>query len=408
MEQILTAILVFAALAVAVAFVNPLGALRPLAVRLAIGLVLAYVGLTLLIQATAWVVGAIANFDARWMVVVAAAVVGIGAVAPRLRSRSRRPGEADVATRTHTRTLETGLDPFVGRDERGGLVTVTPEDSIGVVGPTRSGKTSGVLIPQALMWAGPMVSVSVRTDVLRATGNQRQRIAEAHGGSIYVFDPTESAKAELVELANGNWASVPTLRWSVISGCERPEVAKLRAQAMVWASSSGGASAGERSTNSHFERRAAMILRIMFHAAALSGKSIQDVLGWIDAHDYNAPADLIYDSESSERVGWYSELLGLEHLAPEERGSCFSTAANALDAFSMSVVQRNCAATDFDLEEFVRSKSVAAQLRCTTDMLKASSALAAVEKQLPRSSGARCSRPSSSLYHPTRSDDSES
>ncbi len=40
-----------------------------------------------------------------------------------------------------------------------------------MVGPPRVGKTAGVLIPQALMWAGALVSTSAKPDVLRATAD---------------------------------------------------------------------------------------------------------------------------------------------------------------------------------------------------------------------------------------------
>src|SRR5262252_5380365 len=32
----------------------------------------------------------------------------------------------------------------------------TNEDSVGIVGPPRVGKTAGILIPQALIWRGPL------------------------------------------------------------------------------------------------------------------------------------------------------------------------------------------------------------------------------------------------------------
>jgi hypothetical protein len=145
------------------------------------------------------------------------------------------------------------------------------------------------------------------------------------------------------------------VRWSPISGCEVPEVAKLRAEAMVWASFSGEDS-GSAQHNTHFERRAAMILRTMFHAAALSGAGIAEVLHWIDTQDFGEPAVRIRTSDSTE-PGWIDELLGLAQIAPEERGSTFSTAANALDAFRLSSVQRNCAETDIDLRGFVKGCS---------------------------------------------------
>jgi type IV secretory pathway TraG/TraD family ATPase VirD4 len=233
------------------------------------------------------------------------------------------------------------------------LITVSAEDTIGVIGPPRAGKTAGILIPQAMMWAGPMISVSVKEDILLATGDQRTTIARPFGGNIHVFDPTDGSKPEIEAMGPHH----PSLfvRWSPIAGCEVAETAKLRAEAMVGASF-GGEDGATAQRNTHFEHRASMILRTMFHAAAVSDATIGDVLGWIDSQDFMEPASRIRDSESTEK-GWVSELLGLAQIAPEERGSSFSTAANAMDAFRLSTVQRNCAATDLDLRSFVQQRS---------------------------------------------------
>src|SRR5207248_11762963 len=111
---------------------------------------------------------------------------------------------------------------------------------------------------------------------------------------------------------------VPLIKWSPIAGCQRPEVAKLRAEAMVWASIPPD---GAATRNPHFERLASMILRDMFHAASLHDRPLQDVLMWIDAKSFMEPADLIRKSGSTERLVWANELLGLGQLAPVERGS---------------------------------------------------------------------------------------
>lgn len=262
--------------------------------------------------------------------------------------RLRRVSDSPASQSRAGNRLEPSYAPFVGKAERGDrLITVSAEDTIGVVGPPRCGKTAGLLIPQGMMWAGPMVSVSVRDDILRSIGDQRARIAGDHGGRVMVFDPAGSSAAEVQKIAGHDL----TMRWSPIAGCERPETAKLRAEAMVWATFNEG----ER--NRHFETHAASLLRCMFHAAAISGRRMEDVLGWIDAKDFVTPADLLKRSDSTERYGWTSELLGYAGLGPDERGSAFSTASNALAAFKLSSILRNCSTTDLDLAEFVNGHS---------------------------------------------------
>jgi hypothetical protein len=76
--------------------------------------------------------------------------------------------------------------PYLGwsraRTHRWRLAAGTSEDSIGVVGPPRVGKTMGVIIPQLLLWAGPAISTSTKPDVLRATAGWRLELARRYGG----------------------------------------------------------------------------------------------------------------------------------------------------------------------------------------------------------------------------------
>ncbi|MGH9007928.1 MAG: type IV secretory system conjugative DNA transfer family protein, partial [Acidimicrobiales bacterium] len=48
--------------------------------------------------------------------------------------------------------------------------------SVAVVGPTQSGKTSAIAIPAILGWDGPVVAVSVKTDLVADTVRWRRRL----------------------------------------------------------------------------------------------------------------------------------------------------------------------------------------------------------------------------------------
>lgn len=332
----------------------PIGELKRLGWRVG-GVCFVLLVLTLLLSSILGAAGRLAA-AINWVAVAVLLVLAVAAVTF-LRRRGvslPTPALGEVARAVSDSRLEPDLRPFVGKTRGGRLRQVSAEDTIGVIGPPRSGKTAGILIPQAMQWAGPMISVSVREDILTAVGDQRLRIARPGGGGIHVFDPAEGSRAGLARLAGGRMDALPFVRWSPLEGCQDAATAKLRAEAMVWASVPPGSGAVR---HVHFERLASMILRNLFHAAALSGRSLEDVLVWIDSKDYTEPAALLDLSDSPERRVWGNELLGLRELAPEERGSAFSTAANALDAFKLSAVQRNCSRTDLDLPGFLRSRS---------------------------------------------------
>jgi hypothetical protein len=60
-----------------------------------------------------------------------------------------------------------------------------PERAVLLLGPPRSGKTSGVIIPAVLAHAGPVIVTSTKPDVARASVRARAR-----DGRVWMFDPT--------------------------------------------------------------------------------------------------------------------------------------------------------------------------------------------------------------------------
>ena len=56
-----------------------------------------------------------------------------------------------------------------------------------VVGPTQSGKTTGLVVPAMSEWDGPVLATSIKTDVLVQTLAARSELGEAR-----VFDPTQA------------------------------------------------------------------------------------------------------------------------------------------------------------------------------------------------------------------------
>lgn len=87
-----------------------------------------------------------------------------------------------------------GLDPADGYKR----VWSSPSDSVGLVGPPRYGKTSGIIIPALLYWSGPAVSTTTRGDILRFCGNWRRRVAAPEGRSTSTTPSTARALAEKV------------------------------------------------------------------------------------------------------------------------------------------------------------------------------------------------------------------
>ena len=74
-----------------------------------------------------------------------------------------------------------------------------PGQSVLVVAPTQTGKTTGLAIPAILEWDGPVLATSVKSDLLRDTLARREQV-----GEVRIFDPTTAtgfARASWTPLA---------------------------------------------------------------------------------------------------------------------------------------------------------------------------------------------------------------
>ena len=105
-----------------------------------------------------------------------------------LRSLRGRPGHAGVF--------------LLGQHGRRSLVTQR-ETSVLVIGPTRSGKTAALVIPNLLDWEGPAIATSTKSELVDVTAGHRQSV-----GPVYVYDPTGAIGDRF-----------RTVTWSPIAGC---------------------------------------------------------------------------------------------------------------------------------------------------------------------------------------------
>jgi type IV secretion system protein VirD4 len=67
---------------------------------------------------------------------------------------------------------------------RGRLLHAERRHALVAFGPPQSGKSAGLAVPALLEWQGPAVASSIKTDLLAATLERRQRL-----GPVLVFDP---------------------------------------------------------------------------------------------------------------------------------------------------------------------------------------------------------------------------
>ena len=229
--------------------------------------------------------------------------------------------------------LPKGDRPFLGWSKNQ-MIFRTNEDSVGIVGPPRYGKTSGIIIPALLTWSGPAVSTSTRADVVAFVRGRREDIAREFGGTTYVYDPFESER------------SLRSMHWSPLTGCERTDVCYRRVAAMA-AVAGGGIQDGD-----HWRSGAVQILRAYFHAAALDRLPLPIVRRWLATQEVKVPSAIIRAKGGAAEM-WADDLEAVKSLGDRERGSFYQVARSTLEATAEPKVLESCSSDDLDVREFL-------------------------------------------------------
>jgi len=208
---------------------------------------------------------------------------------------------------------------FIGTDRsgNGGIWTTEARRNLLILGPPRSSKTVGVLVPAILAHPGPVVSTSTREDVYDATAIVRTRM-----GRLWHFN------ADGGELLPG---CIP-LRWSPIIPSKDWAAAISLGKAMADISDSGN---GEYSA--YFRTKAGVVIAALLHAAALGEKPMLWLLRAVNGERrILEEAEEILDSsfEPDTQIA-LSDLRGVLELDERTRSNVFSTTANAFAAYRL-------------------------------------------------------------------------
>lgn len=144
-------------------------------------------------------------------------------------------------------------------------ILVTPlENPTGTLAPTQSGKSRQDLVHKVLGAPGALLCSSTKPDLLEFSALARTR--RLHAGPVLVYDAT------------GTVAWPARLRWSPITGCDSPDVARRRAHAMVEASAVDLTDVA--GNDRVFRDRAKTVMQAYLLAAALHGKDVGALVRW--------------------------------------------------------------------------------------------------------------------------------
>jgi type IV secretory pathway TraG/TraD family ATPase VirD4 len=184
------------------------------------------------------------------------------------------------------------------------------EDSMLLLGPPRSGKGQSVVIPMILDAPGAVVTTSTRPDNLAVT-----LAACTSRGPVAVFDPQGLAHCP---------SRLPALRWSLVRGCECPQTAMIRAEALV---SDSGRSGVENGT--FWRQQALAVTRCLLHAGALDSRQPSDLLRWSHSAPGAKEAVSILTSHPAATPGWERALDATISSDQRTRDAIWAVVANS-------------------------------------------------------------------------------
>jgi len=204
----------------------------------------------------------------------------------------------------------------------GRLLAAEARQSVVVVAPTQSLKTTGLAVPTILEWHGPVLAASVKSDLLRDTLARRQGV-----GDVFVYDPTAST-------------GIPSSGWSPLSACEDWQGAQRTAAWLCAAAQPGRSSL----TDADFwYAAAAKLLSPILRAAAASDRSMAEVVRWVDLQEQDAVRDAL------EQAGEDDALVAAEatwRRDDRQRSSIYTTAETVLSAYADPGVLASAEACD--------------------------------------------------------------
>ena len=208
------------------------------------------------------------------------------------------------------------------------LVAAEPGHSLLVVGPTQSGKTTGLAAPVIREWKGPVVAASVKGDLARLTMDAR-----AGEGEVLLYDPLGTT-------------GLARAAWSPLTSCRTWAAARRVTADLAAVAREGSMSMTD---GDFWYAMAAKLLAPLFFAASTNGHCMSDVVAWVDEQDLDYPIRLLASSgasasSTSSRVSGASSASGtaaaIQALRAtlgrdeRQRSAIFTTAETVIEAFA--------------------------------------------------------------------------
>jgi type IV secretion system protein VirD4 len=201
--------------------------------------------------------------------------------------------------------------------------------SVLAFGPPGSFKTHGLVIPAILEWQGNLVTTSIKPDVLRATCAHRASL-----GAVWVYDPL-------------GLSGVPGARWNPLAHCTTYADARRIGCMLAEAADVQGHRADDAN---YWQLLGAKLLSVLLFAAAGTGRSMADVVRWVDVQDVDDVAQALKEIGNQQALDAWAACTS---RPDNTMGSVYGTAETLLDVYGDPVIAESAEGCDLDLDELL-------------------------------------------------------
>lgn len=205
-----------------------------------------------------------------------------------------------------------------------------------MLGPTRSGKTTSIIIPNVLSAPGSVVLTSTKRDVVDSTARARGEV-----GDTLLFDPMGSS---------GPHATARSIGWTPLTSARRWDGALDTAGAMVAASQRRSSAR----TADHWAERSAALLSTLIHAGSIARCPMAEVVRWVDRREGRGAHEVL-EGELGRDHPATGLLEGIMATESREQSSIWSTTSGVLGAYRSLGALETTERDGIDPHRFVES-----------------------------------------------------
>jgi len=222
---------------------------------------------------------------------------------------------------------------YLGRGANGDAMSGRERSTL-VLGPTRSGKTSSIIVPNLLMTSDACVVTSTKSDVVALMARTRR------DGATLLFDPSGTVETPVGVHRIGYSPLRQSLTW---------DGAVLASRSLLDVARRGRGDRGD----DHWSERAGALVAPLMHASALRSESLGQLAARVDERRCD---DLL--NELKERHGEHhpsvSLLRGVLATEDREQSSIWSTTAGLFAGVRTEAARASAREAPLDVDEFLR------------------------------------------------------